>query len=86
MVLTELATTKIKELLQNNNANFLNFRLAGNVNDGYFSIITFLNVKPKEFITITTEPGVLVDPRSYIKLANSILDFDEITNELKIHL
>ena len=86
MVISEVAKTKIKQLLQQNNATILKIQLAGNPVDGHQTIITFEKAWPKEFITITTEPLVLTDPRSYVKLANSLLDFDEITNELKFQL
>lgn len=86
MVTTELAKTIIQELLQKNKANFLQISLAGNVKDGFQTTITFESKFPAEFITITTNPLILIDPRSYVKFANSILDFDSESNELKFQL
>jgi len=84
MVITELAKTKIQELLEKNKANFLNISLAGNDVDGFQTIITFENDYPMEFITITQTPTVLIKPIIYIKFANSILDFNEQANELTL--
>lgn len=86
MVISELAKTKITKLLQQENANLLKILLAGNASVGFQTIITFETARPKEFITITTEPLVVTDPRSYAQLANSLLDFDSETNELKFKM
>jgi Fe-S cluster assembly iron-binding protein IscA len=86
MVISELAKTKITKLLQQENANLLKILLAGNASVGFQTIITFETARPKEFITITTEPLVVTDPRSYVQLANSLLDFDDQTNELKFKM
>ena len=86
MVISEAAKTKIKELLQQNNASLLKIQLAGNTTTGHQTILTFEQSLPKEFITITTEPRIVADPVSYTKLANSLFDFDEETNELKFQL
>ena len=87
MVTTELAKTIIEQLLKKNEANFLQISLAGNVQDGFQTIITFETKYPAEFITITTtNPLILIDPKSYVKFANSILDFDSESNELKFQL
>ena len=64
MVISELAKTKITKLLQQENANLLKILLAGNASVGFQTIITFETARPKEFITITTEPLVVTDPRS----------------------
>jgi len=86
MVISELAKTKITKLLQQENANLLKILLAGNASVGFQTIITFETTRPKEFITITTGPLVVTDPRSYVQLANSLLDFDDQTNELKFKM
>lgn len=82
MVISELARTKIKELLQEHNAKFLKISLAGNTESGFQTIITFEQIISKDFITITTSPLVFIEPHQYIKFANSILDFNTTANEL----
>lgn len=86
MVITELAKIKIQQLLEKNKANFLKISLAGNEEDGFQTIITFENLFPLEFITITQTPKVLIEPFTYIKFANSILDFSEQSDELNLKL
>ena len=84
MVITDLAKIKIKELLQEKKAKLLQISLAGNVSDGFQTIIKFLTDYPKTYLTITTSPLVLVDLHAYSQFANSLLDFDPETNEIKI--
>jgi Fe-S cluster assembly iron-binding protein IscA len=86
MVVSDLAKTKIKELLQQNDAKFLNIALAGNTIEGINTIITMHNNPPHSFIRITTNPEIMVDPLSYPILSSATLDFNQDTGELLLVL
>ena len=86
MVVTDLAKTKIKELLQQKDAKYLNIALAGNTIEGINTIITIHNNLPHSFITISSNPEILVDPLSYPVLSAATLDFNSTTGELLLAL
>lgn len=86
MIITELATNVLKQLLLKNNAKYLALNLIGNKLSGFQFEFSFLDDFPANKVLLNCQVSLIADIKTYFETLKMTLDYDIETNELQFYL